>query len=51
MEINMKSLMKKFLKNMIKKDIEDWPPECPGWLYQPYRPKSQPIKNDDTPEV
>ena len=44
MEINMKSLMKKFLKNMIKKDIEDWPPEC-------YRPKSQPIKNDDTPEV
>ena len=47
MEINMKSLMKKFLKNMIK----DWPPECSGWLYQPYRPKSQPIKNDDTPEV
>ena len=39
MEINMKSLMKKFLKNMIKKDIEDWPPECSGWLYQPYRPK------------
>ena len=51
MEINMKSLKKKFLKNMIKKDIEDLPQEFSGWLYQPYRPKSHPFKHDDTPEV
>lgn len=50
MEINVKNLVKTSLDKMIKKDMEVWPPECSGWLYQPYRPKSQPVKNNTHPQ-
>lgn len=47
MEMKVRNLMKKSLEKMMKKDMEVWPPECSGWLYQPCRPKSQLIKDTD----
>lgn len=49
MEMKVRNLMKNLLKND-EKDMEVWPPECSGWLYQPCRPKSQFIKDTDPPK-
>lgn len=50
MEMKVRNLIKKSLEKMLKKDMEVWPPECSGWLYQPCRPKSQLIKDTDPPK-
>ena len=50
MEMKVRNLIKKSLEKMMKKDMEVWPPECSGWLYQPCRPKSQLIKDTDPPQ-
>lgn len=40
----MKDTLKKALKisiqTMLYHDLKEWPPDCLGWIYQPFRPES-----------
>lgn len=38
MNVTTKRYAKILIQKMIKKDMEAWPPECFGWLYQAQRP-------------
>lgn len=44
MNVTTKRYAKILIQKMIKKDMEAWPPECFGWLYQAQRP----LKDDDS---
>lgn len=41
----MKNTLKKALKigiqTMLYHDLKEWPPDCLGWIYQPFRPESK----------
>lgn len=41
----MKDTLKKALKigiqTMLYHDLKEWPPDCLGWIYQPFRPESK----------
>lgn len=39
MKYNTQKVVKKALNTMIKRDMEGWPPDCTGWMYQPKRPE------------
>lgn len=32
-------LMKKAVEHAVREDLEEWPPECLFYLYQPQRPE------------
>ena len=38
MKIQVKQFAKKKIEALVKKDMQEWPPGCAGWMYQPKRP-------------
>ena len=38
MKIQVKQFAKKKIEALVKKDMQEWPPVCAGWMYQPKRP-------------
>ena len=38
MKIQVKQFTKKKIEALVKKDMQEWPPGCAGWMYQPKRP-------------
>lgn len=38
MKYNTQKVIQKTLHDMIRRDMEGWPPVCTGWMYQPKRP-------------
>ena len=39
MKIQVKEFVKKKIEVLVKRDIQEWPPACTGWLYHPQRPR------------
>lgn len=39
MKYNTPKAIQKALNAMIRRDMEGWPPDCTGWVYQPNRPE------------
>ena len=39
MKYNTSKIIQKTLNDMIRRDMEGWPPVCTGWMYQPKRPE------------
>ena len=35
MKIQVKQFAKKKIEALVKKDMQEWPPGCAGWMYQP----------------
>ena len=38
MKIQIKQFAKKKIEALVKRDMQEWPPVCAGWMYQPKRP-------------
>lgn len=38
MKIQVKQFAKKKIEALVKRDMQEWPPVCAGWMYQPKRP-------------
>ena len=52
MNVTTKRYAKILIQKMIKKDMEAWPPECFGWLYQAQRPlKDDACISDDAKKL
>ena len=37
MKIQIKQFAKKKIEALVKRDMQEWPPVCAGWMYQPKR--------------
>ena len=35
MKIQVNQFAKKKIEALVKKDMQEWPPGCAGWMYQP----------------
>lgn len=47
MKTHFREIVQNSIELMIRKDMEGWPPDCTGWLYQPYRPEKVLMPNED----
>lgn len=47
MKIQVKQFAKKKIEALVKKDMQEWPPGCAGWMYVPMYLRSICKKNEN----